>query len=165
MSGASRPVTYVGLGSNLDSPERQIRTALVELAKAPGVIGVRGSSLYANPPMGPADQPDYVNAVAEVITALEPLALLDLLQSIEAIHGRVRKLERWGPRTLDLDLLVYADQRIDCDRLSVPHPGIAERSFVLLPLYELAPELKIPGLGPVSALLTGVESTELHRLG
>jgi 2-amino-4-hydroxy-6-hydroxymethyldihydropteridine diphosphokinase len=97
--------------------------------------------------MGPSDQPDYVNAVMALDTELEPLALLDHLQAIENVEGRVRLGERWGPRTLDLDLLLYGDDVIQHERLTVPHPGLHQREFVLYPLFEIAPELTIPGRG------------------
>lgn len=114
--------------------------------------------------MGPQDQPDYLNAVVKFQTDLDPLALLDVLQDIETHHGRVRSGERWGPRTLDLDLLLYADQVIDTPRLTVPHPGIADRSFVLLPLAELTPDLTIPVLGEVSDLVGQCQQFDIRRL-
>jgi 2-amino-4-hydroxy-6-hydroxymethyldihydropteridine diphosphokinase len=114
--------------------------------------------------MGPADQPDYINAVAAIDTLLTPLALLDALLGIERMHGRVRHATRWGPRTLDLDVLVYGDRIITDPRLAVPHPGIVERAFVLLPLAEIAPDLTIPGRGPVAALAAGVARAGIERL-
>lgn len=103
--------------------------------------------------MGPSGQPDYVNAVVAVRTALPPLTLLRILQDVENQHGRVRTGEQWGPRTLDLDLLLYGDESCATDLLTIPHPGIAEREFVLQPLFEIAPDLTVPGLGPVRSLL------------
>lgn len=114
--------------------------------------------------MGPADQPDYVNAVAQLQTALEAHALLDVLQTIEQQQGRVRHGERWGPRTLDLDLLAYGDAVIDTARLQVPHPGVAERVFVVLPWLELDPDFSIPGLAPLPELATRFAADELTRL-
>lgn len=146
---------FIGLGSNLDDPVRQVRSALAELADLPRTRLLRHSSLYRSPPMGPSGQPDYVNAVALLETALEPIELLDALQAIEAAHGRRREL-RWGPRTLDLDLLIYGELCLDHPRLLLPHPGIGERAFVLVPLAEVAPELEIPGRGPVAALAAAV---------
>jgi len=108
--------------------------------------------------MGPQDQPDYVNAVMSITTSLTPLALLDILQSIEQQQGRVRGAERWGPRTLDLDLLLYAEQVINLPRLKIPHPGLHERSFVLYPLFEIAPSLVIPGRGALATLLQHCEN-------
>lgn len=142
----------IGLGGNLDRPSERVRRARIALAATPGVIEVAFSSLYRSRPMGPKDQPDYVNAVMALETMLPPLALLDVLQSIENKEGRVRMGERWGPRTLDLDLLTYGDEVIDHPRLTVPHPGIALREFVLHPLAEILPDLAIPGLGRVREL-------------
>jgi len=114
--------------------------------------------------MGPQDQPDYLNAVVGLQTTLAAFDLLSELQNIEHVHGRVRDGERWGPRTLDLDLLLYADEIISTPRLSVPHPGIAERSFVLLPLAELAPDLTVPNKGTVSKLLNQCAQFGIRRL-
>ena len=130
---------FIGLGSNLGD-SRQI---LKDAVKALSALGeVRVSRLYASPPMGPQDQPDYLNAVVELHTVLSPLDLLDQLQRIENESGRVR-LRRWGERTLDLDLLFYADEKIHNDRLTVPHVGIGERDFVVLPLLDLATDLTL----------------------
>lgn len=114
--------------------------------------------------MGPGDQPDYVNAIAAIDTALSAFALLDALQAIENSHGRTRSKQRWGPRTLDLDLLLFGDATIDDPRLKVPHPGISERAFVLHPLYEIAPDLTIPNLGPLTELLHKCPPQRLQRL-
>ena len=134
---------YIGLGSNLDDPIAQIKTTLHDLATSAHCQLQQQSSLYASAPMGPQDQPDYVNAVAHITTSLEALALLDLLQSIELAHHRKRE-KRWGPRTLDLDLLLFGNQTIDHPRLQVPHVGLTERNFVLYPLSEIAPNLVLP---------------------
>jgi 2-amino-4-hydroxy-6-hydroxymethyldihydropteridine diphosphokinase len=131
---------YIGLGSNLDDPLNQIEQAALELAALPGCQLLALSPRYRSAPMGPADQPDYINAVAALATQLEPLALLDALQAIEQQHGRQRLL-RWGARTLDLDLLLYGEQTIDHPRLMVPHPGMLERAFVLVPLADIAAQL------------------------
>ena len=153
-----KPVlAYIGMGSNLEQPLEQLQRALPELHGIARSSLQASSSFYVSSPMGPADQPDYVNSVAALRTELSPLNLLDQLQQIEQAHGRQRG-PRWGPRTLDLDLLLYGDQLILNDRLSVPHPGIGERAFVLLPLAELAPELEIPGLGIVSDLLAACDT-------
>ncbi len=143
---------YIGLGSNLQAPRRQLERALEALAALPRSQVLKASRFYRSPPLGPADQPDYLNAVALLETELAPLALLDRLQALENAQGRVRT-RRWGPRTLDLDLLLYDRRRIDHPRLQVPHPGIAERDFVLKPLAEIAPGLEVPGLGRVAVLL------------
>jgi len=127
----ARPVrAYIGLGGNLDQPVDRIRLARRAISDLEGVREAGFSSLYRSVPMGPADQPDYVNAVMAVDTVLEPLSLLDQLQVIEAANGRVRLGERWGPRTLDLDILLFGDAIIDMERLRVPHPGLCEREFV-----------------------------------
>ena len=145
---------FIGLGSNLADPRQQVTSALQELSELAATRLHSRSALYRSAPMGPQDQPDYINAVARLETGLAPDALLDALQAIEARHGRERSGERWGARTLDLDLLLYGDRRIDNPRLRVPHPGIADRNFVLYPLAEIAPDLDLPGLGPLRTLLT-----------
>ena len=154
---------YIGLGSNLDDPAVQVTAAIEELADLPDTRLLTRSSLYRSAPMGPQDQPDYVNAVVQLRTALEPGVLLDELQAIEQAHGRVRS-QHWGPRTLDLDILLYGDAVIDTPHLKVPHPGIAERNFVLYPLAEIDSDLAIPGLGRVRSLLVGCVDTGLMRL-
>ena len=156
---------YIALGSNLDDPLSQVRQAMTELQELAESRLISVSSLYRSKPMGPAEQPDYINAVAAIDTGLSPHALLDALQAIEQAHGRVRKGERWGPRTLDLDVLLYGEQVIDDQRLIIPHPGIAERAFVLYPLSEITSEdFNIPGHGPLQALLTRVAIDRPERL-
>ena len=135
---------YIGLGSNLGDPLAQLRSAVKALAQLPGSRLTAVSRFYRSSPMGPSDQPDYLNAVAMLDTRLGAEQLLDALQAIEQAQGRVRGPERWGPRTLDLDLLLYGAECIDSERLQVPHPGIAERGFVLYPLADIAPELVLP---------------------
>ena len=154
---------WIGLGSNLNEPETRIRTALDDLRRLEGCTLQAASALYRSPPMGPAGQPDYINAVARLTTMLSPEALLDALQTIERQHARVRT-RHWGPRTLDLDLLLYGQAVITTPRLTVPHPGIAVRNFVLYPLAELEPRLVIPGLGVVDELLAQCPDTGLSRL-
>lgn len=155
---------WIGVGSNLDGPAGRVRAALDALAAIPETDLVAASPLYGSAPMGPADQPDYVNAVAHLHTVLDPHALLDALQGLEVEAGRERAGERWGPRVLDLDLLLFGDHRIDDVRLRVPHPGLAERIFVLRPLADLAPDLVVPGLGRVDELLVRVPEGGLWRL-
>ncbi len=155
---------YIGLGSNLSRPRRQVSQALTELGGIGGCRLLAASSLYLSRPMGPPDQPEYINAVAELDSTLSPLALLAELQAIERSHGRVREGERWGPRTLDLDLLLYGDLVMESEALVLPHPGIGEREFVLHPLAEIAPGLVVPGLGPVRELLAGVDDRGIRRL-
>lgn len=135
---------YIGLGSNLADPQAQLARAVAALRNLPASRLTALSRFYRSRPMGPADQPDYLNAVAMLDTRLEAHELLDALQAIENDQGRVRGPLRWGPRTLDLDLLLFGADIIDTDRLKVPHPGIAERNFVLYPLAEIAPELVLP---------------------
>lgn len=141
----ARHVAWLGLGSNLDDPARHVRQAFQDLALAPDVGMLAASSLYRTAPVGgPAAQPDFCNACAAVVCGKPPLALLDALHAIEASHDRVRDV-RWGPRTLDLDLLAFDDWRMDHPRLQLPHPRISQRAFVLVPLAEIAPALVIGG--------------------
>lgn len=154
---------YIGLGSNLEQPQQQILTAINDIQAIDGVTLVAQSSLYQSPPMGPQDQPDYINAVVEIETELAPLALLDALQYIEQSHGRVRK-RHWGERTLDLDILLVDDRVIKESRLTVPHPGIAERAFVAYPLAEIAPDLSIPGKGKLADILANCPLDGLQQL-
>ena len=155
---------YIGLGSNLVDPEQQIKSARTAIAQLAEVQELAFSSLYHSPPMGPQDQPDYVNAVMCVATDLLPIDLLRCLQGIENDQGRVRKSERWGARTLDLDVLIYGDQIIELPDLIVPHVGLAERAFVLYPLYEIAPQLQVPGKGNITDLLDRCPMNGLKRL-
>ena len=150
--GLKRVLAYIGLGSNLNQPSVQVECAIAALAAMPGSRLLRQSRLYASPPLGPADQPDYVNAVVEIETTLEPLGLLHALHAIEQAQGRVRT-RHWGERIIDLDLLLYADWQLASHDLTLPHPGIATRAFVLRPLAELVPELDIPGQGVLGDLL------------
>ncbi|MCH8277464.1 MAG: 2-amino-4-hydroxy-6-hydroxymethyldihydropteridine diphosphokinase [Proteobacteria bacterium] len=156
---------YVGLGSNLDSPVRQLESAFELLAKIPRSRLVQRSALYRSAPLGGIEQADFVNAVATMLTQLSAGELLLELQRIEQARGRERGAVRWGPRILDLDLLVYSNQEIDEDKLTVPHPGIGERNFVLLPLEDVAPELVIPGLGPLANISVSVRAGEISRIG
>jgi 2-amino-4-hydroxy-6-hydroxymethyldihydropteridine diphosphokinase len=145
-------LAYVGLGANLGDREATIRAAAA-------AIGARRlSTIRETAPWGLAEQPPFLNAVAELETDVEPRALLDRLLAVERELGRVRAGPRWGPRTIDLDLLVYGDRVVDEPALQVPHPCLRERAFALEPLAELAPDLKIPGLGPVQDALTAIQS-------
>jgi 2-amino-4-hydroxy-6-hydroxymethyldihydropteridine diphosphokinase len=155
---------YVALGSNLDGPEAQVERALAALADLPRTRCVACSSLYRSKPLGPVAQPDFVNAAAGLLTQLAAGELLIELKSLEQRLGRERPVVRWGPRRIDLDLLAYVDARIDEPDLTVPHPGIAERAFVLAPLAEFAPDLEIPGVGRVETLLKRVDATGLERI-
>lgn len=163
MSADLHPV-YVGLGSNLDDPLAQVQRAFDELGTFPGTRLVLHSSLYASEPLGPSGQPDYINAVALLHTSLAPLALLEELQLLEKAHRRTRS-QHWGPRTLDLDILLYADRQIDLPRLRVPHPQMHSRNFVLAPLCEIAPDLVVPGRGRVEQLLAQSDDRRIKRLG
>lgn len=134
---------YIALGSNLNTPVEQLHSALKSISELPHTELQKCSSFYQSKPLGPQDQPDYVNAVACVKTELDPLALLDELQRIENEQGRVR-LRRWGERTLDLDILLYGDLQLQSERLTIPHYDMKNREFVLIPLQEIAPELILP---------------------
>ena len=149
---------YIGLGSNLDDRERMLWSALHMLAFSPEVDVVAVSSFRETDPVGYLDQPAFLNAAAAVETELGPRELLGLLLDVERELGRTREGPRFGPRTIDLDLLLYGDRLIAEPGLVVPHPGLATRRFVLEPLAELAPTLKIPGNGTVQALLAGLQS-------
>ncbi len=150
---------YVGLGSNINSPLQQLEQALQHLQRLPDTRLVAKSSPYRSKPFGPVAQDDFCNAVAALLTTLPAADLLAELRKIEAVQGRERR-ERWGPRTLDLDLLIYGQQIIATESLTVPHPGIAERAFVLQPLLEVAPDLNMPGLGRVGNLWQTLNDAE-----
>lgn len=154
---------YIGLGSNLDSPEQHIVSALSALDALPCTSLTNRSSLYKSRPVGPQDQNDYINAVAELETGLLPLALLDRLQAIERRHGRARG-RRWGPRTLDLDLLLYGAETIHHQRLTVPHPELLKRAFVLAPLAEIRADCALPGRGMIGDHLADVDRAGLERI-
>ncbi len=145
---------FIGLGSNQADPAQQLRRACDAISQLPDSRVVAVSSLYRTAPFGPADQPDYVNAVLELSTSLSPLALLDALQAIELDQGRVRTAQRWGPRTLDLDILLYGGERIELPRLTVPHYHMHARPFVLYPLAEIAPHLSLPDGTALADLLS-----------
>lgn len=155
---------FVGLGSNLQSPGRQIGQAMDLLAELPDVRLVLRSSLYRSAPFGGIEQPDFVNAVAGLLTTLSAAELLAALQDIEKRQGRERGDVRWGPRVLDLDLLVFASQSISESDLVVPHPGIGERNFVLLPLGEIAPDLVVPGFGRVASIPVNMNEPTISRI-
>jgi 2-amino-4-hydroxy-6-hydroxymethyldihydropteridine diphosphokinase len=155
---------YVALGSNLGDPRAQVTQAVAAIEALPGCYVLARSHDYLTPPWGPVPQPDYVNAAVCIETTLPPLALLDALLAIERAFGRRRDGERWGPRTLDLDLLLYGALHCTDERLTVPHPRIGERAFVLLPLADLDPGLDIPGQGRISDLLAGVDTASCKRL-
>jgi len=157
-------LAYIGLGCNLGERADTLASAVKALQDHPSISQVQCSSLYETEPMGPQDQPDYLNSVASFQTSADAHVLLGVLQSIEQEHGRKRNGTRWGARTLDLDLLLFGNKVINSPTLTVPHPGIADRSFVLLPLSELDPELVIPELGPVKELLSQCRQFGIRRL-
>jgi len=151
---------YIGIGSNLESPVEQVQQAVNALREMPGCILVHESGFYSSAPMGPQEQPDFINTVVALLTRLEAQELLRGLHDIEERQGRERNAEQWGPRTLDLDLLAYGNQTSDSERLKLPHPRIAERNFVLLPWNEITPYFQVPGLASVADLAAKVSRTE-----
>ena len=160
---ARESAAYIGLGSNLDDPERRIARAVENLEALPDTQVTARSSLYRSAPLGPPDQPDFLNAAVILRTALGPRDLLGRLKAIERDQGR-KPGPRWGPRVIDLDLLVYADAVIDEPGLVVPHPGIALRNFVLLPLREIAPDLEVHGLGCVADIAVDEQEPRITRV-
>jgi 2-amino-4-hydroxy-6-hydroxymethyldihydropteridine diphosphokinase len=157
-------VAYIGLGSNLADPRAQVERAVAALRHLPGSRLLQRSPLYASAPWGVVDQPEFVNAVAAIETSLPARDLMQALLAIEREAGRVRGGARWGPRILDLDLLLYGDAVIDEPGLHVPHPYLHERAFVLLPLADVASQLVLPGRGPVAVLAAAADTSGLRRL-
>jgi len=155
---------YIGVGANLGEPAEQVRSAIAALGALAGTRLVAASSLYRSAPVGYAAQPDFVNAVAEIMTILEPAPLLAELLTIERRLGRVRSFPN-APRTLDLDLLLYGDRVIKEPGLVVPHPRMHERAFVLVPLLEIAPDAAVPGKGHVAVLLAACKNQEVEKMG
>ena len=154
---------YVALGANLDRPEEQVRAAFEELAMLPDTRLGAVSSLYRSAPVGYADQPDFVNAVAGIETALAPRALLEALLEIERRYGRERGFAN-APRTLDLDILLYGGTVVNEPGLTIPHPRLHERAFVVIPLAEIAPEAPVPGRGRARDLVAAVDAASLTRI-
>ena len=163
IAGAAMAEAFVGLGANLDNPLQQVRQAILELEAIAHTHVLAVSSLYRSDPVGYADQPDFINAVAKVQTGLSPYELLDALHVIENRHGRRRSV-RNAPRTLDLDLLLYGILSVDENALTLPHPRMHERAFVLLPLAEIAPGALVPGCAPVSELLAKIDRSGVEKL-
>ena len=155
---------YIGLGSNLMKPEKQMQAAFAGLSVLPDSTLIKCSSLYQSQPMGPQDQPDYVNAVALIQTKLSPETLLQQTQLIENQQGRVRKANRWGPRTLDLDILLFGMQQIDNEHLTIPHCGMKQREFVLYPLFEIAPDLILPCGEKLASLVMACPKNGLQNM-
>jgi 2-amino-4-hydroxy-6-hydroxymethyldihydropteridine diphosphokinase len=155
---------WLGLGSNLQNPVTQLQLAIGQLRDAEGIDVLRTSSFYSTPPWGDESQDDFINAVAQIQTQLSPLSLLQLLQSIEDEMGRQRSNRRWGPRVIDIDLLLFDEQVLQSTELELPHPRMHERAFVLLPLSELDPFAEIPGHGSIAALLSQLDCSGIYRL-
>lgn len=149
-------IVYVALGANLGDPLQQAENAIAVIEQIPQTSVIKISPFYRSKPLGPQDQPDYLNAVIKIITELSPLALLKALQTIELNLGRVRKANRWGPRTLDLDILLYDNQVIQSEELTIPHYDMYNREFVLYPLFDIAPDLILPNQVPLKILINKV---------
>lgn len=147
-------LAFIALGSNLAAPLEQVNAAVAALAEIPNSRSVAVSSFYRTPPLGPQDQPDYLNAAVALETGLAAEELLNHTQRIELQQGRERKAERWGPRTLDLDIMLFGEQVIDSERLTVPHYDMKNRGFMLWPLFEIAPELHFPDGVALRTVLT-----------
>ena len=156
-------VAYVGIGSNLEDPVGQVRAALAELDRMPHSRVVKKSSLYRSAPLGYADQPAFINAVAQLETGLPAERLLAELQAIEVQHGRQRSFPN-APRTLDLDLLLFGQSEMSTPALGIPHARMHERAFVLKPLLEISPAVAIPGRGPARALLEACQNQQVERV-
>jgi 2-amino-4-hydroxy-6-hydroxymethyldihydropteridine diphosphokinase len=155
---------WLGLGSNLQQPVEQLQQALNRLAETDGIEILKTSSFYRTPPWGDEQQDDFINAVAQIETSLAPLSLLHALQMIEDRMGRQRSDRRWGPRLIDIDLLLQDDRLYHSAELELPHPRMHERAFVLVPLSELDARLEIPGHGTVEALLSQLDCSNIYRL-
>ncbi|MBT2050859.1 2-amino-4-hydroxy-6-hydroxymethyldihydropteridine diphosphokinase [Enterobacter asburiae] len=156
-------LAYIAIGSNLASPLEQVNAAVQALGEIPQSKIVAVSSFYRTPPLGPQDQPDYLNAAVVLETALDAETLLDNTQRIELQQGRVRKAERWGPRTLDLDIMLFGHETINTERLTVPHYDIKNRGFMLWPLFEVAPDLIFPDGIPLRTILDNLNAERPAR--
>lgn len=152
---------FIALGSNLEQPVKQLIHAISALDELPDTHVLRASQMYANPPMGPQDQPDYVNAVVLISTRLTPSALLEALKGLEQTAGRL-STRVWGARVLDLDILTYGEMTLNTPTLTIPHPGIAERRFVLAPWHEIAPDTRLPDGRSIAELLPVAPNHPLH---
>ena len=156
-------LAYIAIGSHLASPLEQVNAAVEALGEIPQSRIVAVSSFYRTPPLGPQDQPDYLNAAVVLETELDPEALLDNTQRIELQQGRVRKAERWGPRTLDLDIMLFGHETINTERLTVPHYDMKNRGFMLWPLFEVAPDLIFPDGIPLRTILDNLNAERPAR--
>lgn len=154
---------WLALGSNLADPLAQVDAALNALRTLPHTELIAVSAFYRTPPYGPQDQPDYLNAAVELETALAPEALLDHTQRIELEQGRVRKEERWGARTLDLDIMLFGQLTLNTPRLTVPHYDMLNRAFMLVPLLEIAPQATLPDGTPLNNVLTQLDCSAIQR--
>jgi 2-amino-4-hydroxy-6-hydroxymethyldihydropteridine diphosphokinase len=157
-------IAYIGLGSNMDDPQGQIHTALVNIQSQEQISIQSCSHLYASAPMGPQNQADYINGIIKITTSLTPIELLDILQDIEKQHGRKRVGERWGPRTLDLDIIIFNNLSMDNDRLTLPHYGMAQREFVMVPLFEIEPDMIMQDGKSIASWVSKCSFTQLRRL-
>jgi len=154
---------YIGLGSNLDNPELHVSKAIDDIKLINNCDFISSSSLYKTPPMGPQDQPDYINAIVKIQSGISALELLDELQALEQHHHRVRTV-RWGARNLDLDIILYGTQEIDSIRLKIPHPGLYVRAFVLYPLLEIEPNLSLPNGATIAAQVESLGEQDIAKL-
>lgn len=157
-------IAYIGLGSNLEDPIEQLLSAFRAIHAHQQISLQQSSHLYSSSPMGPKNQPDFVNAVCKITTSLTPIELLDILQKIEEEHGRKRIGDKWGPRTLDLDILLFNNLSMDNVRLTLPHYGIAEREFVLVPLFEISPDMIMQDGRSLTAWVAQCDLNGLRRL-
>jgi len=160
----NRFIAYIGLGSNLSDPINQVQSALNDLSQEPMITELQASSLYRSTPLGGMEQPDYINAVARITTTLTPDALLEICQQIEQSHGRDRTTGHWSARTLDLDIILYGQEIIQTDTLTIPHYGMHERNFVLIPLAELDPDLLLPDNMSIHDALTKITTEGLVKV-
>ena len=163
MGSMANNTIYIGLGSNLDNPTQHIQVAIDEIKAIENFDFIKCSSLYKTPPMGPQDQPDYINAVINIQSDIKAIDVLNSLQQLEQKHGRVR-LEKWGARSLDLDILLYGNQKMNTDRLKIPHPGLYDRAFVLYPLLEIEQNLVLPNGVSLSEQVTLLGKQEIVKL-
>ena len=159
----SKVISYIGLGGNLDSPIQQLKTALISIDELPKTSLIKSSSFYGSKPLGPQDQPDFINAVCQIETELSATELLAALQKVEIEQGRIKK-RRWGERLIDLDILLYGQEALDSADLTIPHSQIALRDFVLIPLAEVSPGLVIPNLGEIESLIEQLNESYLVAL-
>ena len=165
MSDVSLPLwvpAYIGIGSNLDDPLARVRSAFASLSRLDGTRLIRASGIYRTAPMGPVEQPDFYNAAAGLLTQLQPLVLLRSLKELELQLGREASTRRWGPRQIDFDVLVYGDVVMQEQALTLPHPGLVQRAFALVPLADIAPEMRVPGAGRVADLVAKCDRSGLE---